>query len=110
MPGLDPGIHHSSLESFSRWTAGPSPRRSGFGRAGGSSPATTKKVRRYPHYEGSGADKPHLMAFTHSSRIFTTPDIPGGATHSLTPCKRELSYAGERQSIRAHGLHRQCRG
>jgi len=52
----------------------------------------------------------YLMAFTHSSQIFTTPDIPRDATYSLIPRERELGYAGERQSIRAHGLYRRCRG
>jgi len=34
--GLDPAIH-----LLKRWMPGPSPRRSGFGRAGGSSPGMT---------------------------------------------------------------------
>ena len=45
MPGLDPGIHPPSQELFARgWIAGPSPRRRGFGPAGGSSPAMTSFI------------------------------------------------------------------
>jgi len=40
MPGPDPGIHVYPL-SCTTWMAGPWPRRSGFGRAGGTSPAMT---------------------------------------------------------------------
>jgi len=37
-PGLDPGVH---LFREGSWMAGPSPRRKGFGPAGGTSPAMT---------------------------------------------------------------------
>ena len=46
MPGLVPGIHVFTFATEAKtWMAGPSPRRRGFGPAGGTSPAmTTWKV------------------------------------------------------------------
>src|SRR5262249_1862776 len=43
MPGLVPGIHVLTVSPIKAWMAGPSPRRSGFGRAGGTSPALTTR-------------------------------------------------------------------
>src|SRR5436305_11555956 len=47
--GLDPAIHHTSKDSCEEgWIRGPSPRRRGFGPAGGSSPRMTRRARRTP--------------------------------------------------------------
>ena len=101
MAGLDPAIHPFRKCVLRRgWIRGPSPRRSGFGRAGGSSPRMTQL--RFP----DAAQRAALLR-----RAGIVPDTavrygPGSAAHQAAKGAARCTASGERkQSLQLQPDH-----
>src|SRR6201999_1230658 len=62
MPGLVPGIHVLLSYTLNKaWMAGPSPRRSDFGRAGGTIPAMTILVSQHAQIDTGTIEPRHQL-------------------------------------------------
>ena len=100
MPGLDPGIH--DLRSGCRrkaWMAGPSPRQSGFGHAGGSSPAMTMVIGACHTGCCAGVRNPGFAALPKSAVDFPVSAASTRATMCASRSSRACFFRRSRPKI-----------